>query len=110
HARVATVLLDVPGAGMCVPDLELSRGGEPVYVEVLGFWSRDAVFRRVELAERGLRARVVFAVSSRLRVSAEVLDDSVPSSLYVYKGKMSPRAVLEHAGRLLADAPPTSLP
>jgi uncharacterized protein len=102
RARAAGVLLDVPGSGICVPDLELTREGlsEPIYVEVLGFWSRDAVFRRVELAERGLGARVVFAVSSRLRVSAEVLDESVPSSLYVYKGKMSPRAVLDHATRL----------
>ena len=102
RARPATVLLDVPGEGICVPDLELSRDGdrEPTYVEVLGYWSRDAVFRRVELAERGLGARVVFAVSSRLRVSAEVLDDAVPAALYVYKGKMSPRAVLDHASRL----------
>ncbi|MBX3202296.1 MAG: DUF790 family protein [Labilithrix sp.] len=102
RARPATVLLDVPGQGICIPDLELRRDGErePIYVEVLGYWSRDAVFRRVELAERGLGARVVFAVSSRLRVSAEVLDDAVPSALYVYKGKMSPRAVADHATRL----------
>ncbi|MBX3217898.1 MAG: DUF790 family protein [Labilithrix sp.] len=102
RARPATVLLDVPGQGICIPDLELRRAGErePIYVEVLGYWSRDAVFRRVELAERGLGARVVFAVSSRLRVSAEVLDDSIPSALYVYKGKMSPRAVADHATRL----------
>jgi predicted nuclease of restriction endonuclease-like RecB superfamily len=108
-ARVANVLLDVPGAGICIPDLELTRKGdpEPVYVEVLGFWSRDAVFRRVELAERGLGARVVFALSSRLRVSAEVLDENVPSSLYVYKGKMSPRAVLDHAAKLATGASAT---
>src|SRR5262249_61620191 len=45
RARVATVLLDVPGAGVCIPDLELTRDGEnrPIHVEVLGFWSRDAV-------------------------------------------------------------------
>lgn len=106
RARPATVLLDVPGEGICVPDLELSRKGErgPIYVEVLGYWSRDAVFRRVELAERGLGARVVFAVSSRLRVSAEVLGDAVPAALYVYKGKMSPRAVLDHASRLTPGA------
>jgi predicted nuclease of restriction endonuclease-like RecB superfamily len=101
RARPTTVLLDVPGEGVCIPDLELSYddGRSPVYVEVLGYWSRDAVFRRVELVERGLGASVVFAVSSRLRVSEEVLDDALPSSLYVYKGKMSPRAVVEHASR-----------
>lgn len=102
RARPATALLDVPGEGICIPDLELTRPDRkgPVYVEVLGYWSRDAVFRRVALAERGLGAPVVFAVSSRLRVSAEVLDESIPASLYVYKGKMSPRAVIERAARL----------
>jgi len=114
RARPARALLDVPGLGICIPDLELSREGErdPVYVEVLGYWSRDAVFRRAELAESGLGARVVFAISSRLRVSAEILDESVPSSIYVYKGKMSPRAIVDHATRLTAlPAPdPTSPP
>jgi predicted nuclease of restriction endonuclease-like RecB superfamily len=102
RARPASALLDVPGEGVCIPDLELTKDGETVFVEVLGFWSRDAVWRRVEWAARGLGAKVVFAVSSRLRVSAEVLDDAAPASLYVYKGKMSPRAVLEHAERLAA--------
>lgn len=104
RARAASTLLDVPGMGICIPDLELSRDGArtPIYVEVLGYWSRDAVFRRAALAESGLGARVVFAVSSRLRVSAEILDETVPSSIYVYKGKMSPRAVIDHATRLAA--------
>lgn len=98
---VATEILDVPGLGVCVPDLVFrrrkARSDEVrVYLEVLGFWSRDAVFRRVELATRGLGAPVVFAASARLRVSAEVLGAEVPASLYVYKGKMSARAVLEH--------------
>lgn len=95
-ARPTTVLLDVPGHGVCIPDLELShpKHEKPVYVEVLGYWSRDAVFRRVELANRGLTDRVIFAVSSRLRVSEKVLDKSLAAELYVYKGKMSPRAIV----------------
>lgn len=105
RAKVATTILDVPGHGVCIPDLELTRKGtkRSIYVEVLGYWSRDAVWKRVELAESGaLAERVVFAVSSRLRVSAEVLDGAAPASLYVYKGKMSPRAVVAHA-ELLAE-------
>ncbi|MFO0735434.1 MAG: DUF790 family protein [Labilithrix sp.] len=104
-AKPATAILDVPGLGVCIPDLELTRKGskKSVFVEVLGYWSRDAVWKRVELAESGaLGALVVFAVSSRLRVSAEVLDATAPASLYVYKGKMSPRAVVAHA-ELLAE-------
>ena len=106
-AKPATTILDVPGRGVCIPDLELTRKGskKPVFVEVLGYWSRDAVWKRVELAESGaLGALVVFAVSSRLRVSAEVLDANAPASLYVYKGKMSPRALVAHAELLTAGA------
>ena len=100
-ASLAQELLDIPGFGVCVPDLVLQRGdGERVFVEVLGFWSRDAVWRRVELARAGLGAKIVFAVSAKLRVSEEVLRDEDDAALYVYKGKMSARALLERAERL----------
>ncbi len=95
-------ILTLPGIGTCVPDLEVSDDrGRIAYVEVLGFWSRDAVWRRVELAEKGLGARVVFCVSSRLRVSEEVLPDDLPAALYVYKGSINARAVAERAKTLL---------
>ena len=56
------------------------RAGAPVYLEVLGFWSREAVWRRVELVERGLPHRILFAVSKHLRVSEAALDDELPGS------------------------------
>jgi len=96
QASVSSDILQVPGAGLCVPDLRFvsQSTGEVAYLEVLGYWSRDAVWKRVELVERGLQERVLFAVSSRLRVSEEALGDDVPGSLYVYKGTLSPREVL----------------
>jgi predicted nuclease of restriction endonuclease-like RecB superfamily len=102
HAEIATVLLDHPGLGVCIPDLALRHrdGGDVVYVEVLGFWSRDAVWKRIELAQEGLGARIVFCASSRLRVSAEVLADEAPAALYVFKGKPSARALLERVERV----------
>ena len=101
-AEIATTLLDRPGLGVCIPDLVLRREGspDPIYVEVLGFWSRDAVWRRVELAEQGLEARIVFCASARLRVSPEVIGDTAPAALYVYKGKPSARALIEHVERV----------
>jgi hypothetical protein len=42
-----------------------------VFLEVLGFWSRDAVWKRIELAQAGLPHPIVFAVSRHLRVSEE---------------------------------------
>jgi len=90
-------ILDLPGVGLCVPDLVFRhRGtGEVAYLEVLGFWSREAVFRRVDLVQAGLPYRVLFAVSERLRVSADVLPEQAPGALYVYKGVMSARRVAE---------------
>ena len=48
------VVLDLPGTGLCVPDLLFSSRRQKIYFEVLGFWSREAVFRRVDLVRRGL--------------------------------------------------------
>lgn len=104
---VAHEVLDLPGEGVCVPDLVFrhARGGDPVYLEVLGYWSREAVWKRVDLVRAGLPYRIVFAVSSRLRVSEQVLDDDLPGQLYVYKGVMRPRAVADILRTL--EPPPT---
>lgn len=97
RARPATCLLDLPGVGVCAPDLEVEHEdtGRRVHVEVLGFWSRDAVWRRVEMVEKGLGASVVFAVGQHLRVSEAALGDEAPAALYVYKRTMLPKALLE---------------
>ena len=83
-------LLSLPGVGLCVPDLVFRHrdGGPPVYLEVLGYWSREAVWKRVELVQQGLPQRILFAVSSRLRVSEQVLSDELPGALYVFKGAL----------------------
>lgn len=96
-------LLHLPGVGVCVPDLSLvhRESGERVYVEVLGFWSREAVWRRVELVERGLSERIVFCASSRLRVSEQALGEDASAALYVFKGVLRAKGVLEKAEALI---------
>jgi predicted nuclease of restriction endonuclease-like RecB superfamily len=105
EVKPAERIFDLPGIGVCVPDLRLVRlsDGAEAFVEVLGYWSRSSVWKRVELAESGLGAKLLFAVSSRLRVSEEVLEDSESAALYVYKGKMNPQAVLRKVEGLLAE-------
>ena len=93
-------LLALPGVGVVVPDLVVKRRRERVFVELLGFWSRDAVWKRVELVEAGLSERVVFCASERLRVRESVLDDD-RASLYVWKGVPQPKKVLERVMRWL---------
>ncbi len=89
-------ILSLPGVGVCIPDLVFEKDGTKVYLEALGYWSRDAVWKRVELVEAGLPVPMVFAVPSRLRVSEEVLPDDLPGALVVYKGVI-PAKKLEEA-------------
>jgi len=86
-------LFEVKGLGLVIPDLEVVRGTKRAFIEVLGHWSRDAVFRRIEMVRKGLPAPVLFAVGAHLRVSEQLLDDVLPGSLYVYKRTMSARAI-----------------
>ncbi len=105
---VSQRIVDLPGAGIVVPDLELTdtRSGVAVAVEVLGFWSRDAVWRRVELAERGLPLPIVFVVGKQLRVSEQALPETLPAALYVYSRRIGARALLERIETVAGRASP----
>jgi uncharacterized protein len=101
RAEPAQQILNLPGMGLCVPDLRfVHRQGAVVFLEVLGYWSRDAVWRRIELVQAGLGEKLLFAASQRLRVSEAVLEDHPSGALYVYKGTLSAKAVIERLDRL----------
>jgi predicted nuclease of restriction endonuclease-like RecB superfamily len=106
RADLARDVLELPGIGLCVPDLCFTNRvtGELILCEVLGFWNRAAVWRRVELVERGLSNKIVFAVSARLRVSEEVLDGEDSAALYVYKGAINPKALQRKLEQLAASS------
>jgi predicted nuclease of restriction endonuclease-like RecB superfamily len=108
QVRVAEEIMHLPGIGLAVPDLVFQHSsGKRVHLEVLGFWSRDAVWRRVELVERGLPQPMLFAVGKRLRVKEDVIDEDLPSALLVYKGTISARTVLERLEMLRGRALPS---
>jgi predicted nuclease of restriction endonuclease-like RecB superfamily len=87
----------LPGEVACIPDLEFLREstGERVYLETFGFWSRDAVWKRIELLRKGFPERVILAVGKQLRVSEQVLEEGDAGEVYVYRSALSPKAVLE---------------
>lgn len=94
RVRAADAVLELPGVGLVVPDLTFEReDGAVVHLEVLGFWSREAVWRRVDLVRGGLPHRLLFAVSERLRVSEALLGDDDNAALLVFKGTLRPKAV-----------------
>jgi uncharacterized protein len=98
----APAILDLPGAGLCVPDLCFVRAadGVRVHFELLGFWSREAVFRRIDLVRAGLPQKILFAASKSLRVGEALLDDAQTAALYVFSRVLSVRTILEHLERL----------
>jgi predicted nuclease of restriction endonuclease-like RecB superfamily len=97
EVALADDILDLPGIGLCVPDLVFvqRQTAKKVFLEVLGFWSRDAVWKRIELAQAGLPHPIVFAVSRHMRVSEEALGGETPAALYTYARAMNAQAVLE---------------
>jgi predicted nuclease of restriction endonuclease-like RecB superfamily len=97
RAAPASDVLDLPGHGVCVPDLTFTheQTRQRVHLEVMGYWSRDAVWKRVELVQAGLDHHIVFAIGQQLRVSEAALDADLPGALYVYKRTMSAKAILE---------------
>lgn len=106
RAELADTILDLPGVGACVPDLVLTNRTTRarVFVEVMGYWSRDAVWKRIELAEKGLGVPILFCVSERLRVSEAALPEGAPAALLVYKGVIPISAVEEKAAKLAKPA------
>ncbi len=98
----APAILDLPGAGLCVPDLCFVRAadGARVHFELLGFWSREAVFRRIDLVRAGLPHKILFAASKGLRVGEALLDDAQTAALYVFSRVLNVRTILEHLERL----------
>ncbi|MBI4953615.1 MAG: DUF790 family protein [Myxococcales bacterium] len=93
-------VIALPGERVCVPDLVFRRAAAPgapaaeIYLEAFGFWSRQAVWQRLEAVERGLPCKLLLAVGKQLRVSEDLLDDSDRAALYVYRESLLPKAVL----------------
>lgn len=107
RARRSSKIINLPKLGVCVPDLIFSHPEhkEKVYLEVMGYWSRDAVWRRVEMVQAGMSEKIIFAVSSRLRVSERVLDEDLPSALYIYKGAIVVRSLTTLLDELITRDP-----
>ncbi len=101
--RRAHKIFNIPNIGICVPDLVFSHDetGEKVYMELMGYWSREAIFKRIDMVNAGLSEKIIFAYSERLRVNEALLEDHLHSSLLSYKGTISIKILLKKLDDLI---------
>jgi predicted nuclease of restriction endonuclease-like RecB superfamily len=106
--RASERLVTLDDGTIAVPDAEFEHEatGEVVLLELMGFWSRDAVWRRIEQLERAKKPRMILAVSESLRVSESALDpEATGSALLTFKTTLSARALVAKL-----DGAPTASP
>ncbi len=102
RVEVCSDVVAVPGVGACVPDLVVveKKTKRRLYIEVLGFWSREAVFKRIALVTASTSAvPLLLCVSDRLRVSEAALD-SEHGALLTFKGALSAKKVADRLAQL----------
>ena len=106
--RSEATVFDLPeGRGVFIPDLvfEHGSGNLPVYLEVLGYWNRQALFDRLERLDHRFPGKVVLAASRKLRVSEELATDDFPGRILVYSNSIAASAVLRTLEQLSSSAP-----
>jgi predicted nuclease of restriction endonuclease-like RecB superfamily len=86
-----TPLLPLPEGGVMVPDFRfIHRGtGTEVLMEVLGFWNRGSLQRRLELIRKAGRTDLILALSSELQADEGDLAD-LPETVTVYRFRAMP--------------------
>lgn len=69
--------LDQGGEGAVVPDFRFRKDGRTAWLEILGFWRKGSVARRLALLRRHGPANLVVAVSRRLAAEEAELPDTI---------------------------------
>jgi hypothetical protein len=60
--------------GVLFPDFTFTKDGRTAHLEILGFWRKDALAKRLALLEDFGPGNVVVAISRKLRGSKEAMD------------------------------------
>ncbi|MCB9681654.1 MAG: DUF790 family protein [Alphaproteobacteria bacterium] len=74
--RPATAPIDLGGRGVILPDFTFTDGTRTAHLEIVGFWRRDWLERRIDGLVRHGPGNLVLAVSRKLAAAhGEALDD-----------------------------------
>ncbi|MFW5799521.1 MAG: DUF790 family protein [Spirochaetota bacterium] len=88
-------IINLKGEGICIPDFVFKHKetGDKIYMEVFGYWSRDTVWKRIELIEKNFPEKLILAVSKKLRISEKAVKEELPAQVYVYTNMILPNAI-----------------
>lgn len=67
--------IDLGGRGVVLPDFTFERDGRTAHLEIVGYWRKDWLARRLEGLRRHAAGNLVLAVSTKLCGDDGVLDD-----------------------------------
>jgi hypothetical protein len=97
HISTDTDIINLKGEGVCIPDFVFtnSKTKAKVYMEVFGYWSRDAVWKRIELLEKSFPHPLILALSKKLRISEKAVGDDLPGQVFVYTTAISVKSILK---------------
>ena len=88
-------VLDLGGRDLLVPDWTVKdQHGRKVLIEVIGFWKRDSLLRRLELLKQHAPSNVLLLVPQRLKGSDGALPE-LPGEVLFYKGVIPVKRVLD---------------
>ncbi len=88
------------GESAFVPDLVFTReGGEPIYLEMLGYWTPRSLSERLkEFARAGFKNYAI-AASEEMRCSRDA-PSQLPANVIIYKKSLNARELQARLGRL----------
>lgn len=92
------VPLDLGGRGVLLPDFTFTDGERVGHLEIVGFWRKEWLARRIDLLRRFGPPNLVLAVSRKLKVDADALD--LPQEVVEFGEIVPPRPVLAALDRV----------
>jgi predicted nuclease of restriction endonuclease-like RecB superfamily len=102
-------VLTLPGGQVIVPNYTLTHeDGRVVYVEIVGFWKKEHLERRLALLEQAPWP-LVLVVSERMKAERAKVA-ATPDRVVFYKGVILVDKVLAAAEKLTVTAPAAALP
>ena len=95
--------IDLGGRGVVLPDYTLSHLGRRAHLDIIGFWRRDYLQRRLALLAEYGPGNLILAVSRKLKVDKAELDD-LPGEIVWFSQVVPPREVVAAAERIARDS------